>query len=325
MTSTKTRALSRVVLAALLVAGCQQLLGIEEGSEPGGGTGGTGATMGSGAAGAGGQTVQECPEDQRCLEIPNGWLGPIQMVPSDAPLSCGGRVQSTVLGGVNPTRPIPPASCNSCSCSALSGNCTATVTTFEDAACGTANKSGSGSDCVTLTVQSMNLETHAAMSSKLGTPGTCDVEGGGGTVPPVEFESRFQQCALEVGPACVGGTCLDTPAPTWLGPCIYIAGDVPCAEPFPDKVTMEATTSDDRSCTACSCAAPPSCLDASLMLFGGAGCTQGPQTLVEQPGVCEPVSLQEAASFFYRPACTPSGGQPVGEALVETTTVCCAG
>lgn len=331
--------------AALLLVGCQLVLGMEDSHlRADGGVTNTGTTA-SGTAGSGGSSgTEDCTNgvdddhngavdcedpycsDHECVELPAGWLGPIQVAAGNSAISCLSS-PSSMLGGRG-TVTIFGADCASCACNVQGGDCTATVEVYTTSTCSSGpSDTGSGYGCFDLDPPGSPI-LDGAIANVTGTFGSCEPTGGGLSSPlePPAFDETYQYCDLPVGQGCGTGRCVPPTGTQWTGPCVYQHADVACdAAPFTQKLTLQTVASDDRGCSECTCALERTCSDSIVMLFALDGCAGEPEsTPADQQ--CHPFqSAQVVQSAYLSDApCDASGGEPHGDVTLQTTTLCCA-
>lgn len=324
---------------AVLVTACAEIeFGVGAGGSPAGGAsaGGGGSAPTAGGVPTGEQCLNgddddadglvDCEDDDcaafTCLDIPAGWIGPVELRADDSP--CEGAF-SAGIASLKTAVDAPAAVC-SCVCSGSIQTCdSADLGLYADFSCDSA-ASGEGlasGDCGSLT----NLP---GIDSYRIAP---DVSGGSCStsidevLPPVTFDAR-RLCGPPSEPAgCDDGTC----APT--ATCVYMPGDVACPSGFATSFMGNVGVVDSRGCAAgsCGCGAATNGCTFSVEIFGGGSC-EGAALSATTTTACEGFSFGGAdRSVLYTAApgltiCQPTGsGSAIGSVSVsDPITVCCA-
>jgi hypothetical protein len=347
------------ITLAIPLAGCGQVLGIEDWQQGSGGQGGEGgsaststgtstgtqaqvqasaasATSGTGGVGQGGQDPG-C--DGTCTpEVPAGWLGPVAVTVGDkiAPLPACGPEWSSQTDWQTGTLTAPDAQCGTCNCSSPSGGyCALTqvnISIHTESACNT-------SSSATTPVTTPNACTQVGLGTALGNTvfgmlhgqslptmgSSCVPSGGGATKPPAYFDKQARICeGLPALTDCANGTLCAPKLPPDFRLCIYQpapdGANLVCPGGYDQLPFFYADIADTRGCTTCQCGVPfNQTCPLSVSYYGAAGCSTTPAS-TQPPNVCASLGTPQSVYAKVNTG-APSGGSCVPSTLNPTGEV----
>ena len=325
------RALSPA-FASILLGGSLLHCGGEDFQSGDGDTTGSGTGASSGTGPGSGSGASECagPAADCAPEPPSDWKGPAKVVvaPSLPEGICTKLFEQVVRVNVPPLH--APHECNACSCGDPSGvTCSVpSVTVYSSASCNTtpSNKPPDpGGGCSPLG------GFGAEISGSNPSGGVCQASGGEPAGAP-SWAARAAICERPIEPvACAGGVCIpELDAAFDTATCVWREGEEPsCPEPYADRRVYFQDLSDERTCSSCACGQPTgaSCVNAVSGFVDGE--CQSPGYVIVGDGSCQATEGHNIGMIFDAEAatggaCTPSGGEPDGDAIpTGPLTVCC--
>lgn len=320
-------AMISVSAAATAAAGCNSVLGIDDGAPlP------TGEQCFNSVDDDGDGFVDcddpECASVASCAPaFPTGWDFGELFASADA--GCDDGYVDYASGGVEVVGD-PKASCSPCSCGVECGaavgssfndaQCTAPVTTVPIAADG---------GCSPLPYPIGGVSVASLVVS------ACEASGGDLVTKPAHFKAPYRACSIaSVGVCGDGTTCVPKTSPR-ASTCLFRAGDAGCPPPYSKKIGFD-THVVERTCAPCACSDPAdggctvNVTLASDPVDGGVGCTK--DLFVAEGGMCTalPTGMlyqSYSATLEQDPsACTPSDGGRISAAPVtsdQPVTACC--
>lgn len=330
-----------VLAVAFATSACAEIeFGVPAGGAAtgGAGVGGSGTLVGGGAGSpaVGEQCLNgvdddndglaDCADDEctevSCVDIPVGWLGPVELRADDS--ACSGAF-SDEIASLKSAVEAPPAEC-SCACNGNLLTCDiANLELFADGACG--NQTGAemllNGDCTP--IDTTGVDSYQVTPEENG--GGCSI-GVDANLPPPTFDAR-RLCGLSASSAgCDEGAC--APSST----CVYMPGNVVCPNGFGTSFMGNATLLDSRSCAsaACSCGAPMGGCSFTLEVFTNSNCQGGVESSTTTTG-CVAASFAGGGNkrALYTGtiglvSCPPAGtALPMGGVTLDDPyTVCCA-
>jgi hypothetical protein len=264
----------------------------------------------------------DCP-DVSCVDIPPGWLGPVELRDDDS--ACEGAFSVGIASLKNKVE-AEPASCN-CTCTGVPASCDGALVTFFALP-----------GCLSeVSIVELENDLCASLSNAAGAeayvvepnlvPGAC-TSGVDSKLPPASFEAR-RLCGLPAESAgCDDGSC--APSAT----CVYMPGNVVCPNGFGTPFMGNAGLIDSRGCeeAGCGCTASGTPCSYVLELFDNQNC-QGGVVGSTVSTACSNISFQgggdKGALFTASAGSTECGSTgiatPTGSVTVsEPMTVCCA-
>ena len=326
-----------------MLAGCQQILGIEEGSERA-----SGGAAAAGAGGvAGGEVCNNASDDDgdelidcedsdcaasTCLAVPAGWTGPIVMALGSRPgASCTGDwAEEVFTGGLD--LEADPATCT-CGCGPITGlacggsnvelyngsNCTGGIVS-------TPIGSGAYGACVDVSGSTNSFKGAAPPA----TSGSCPGQLMAMETPPPTYSAYALGCGAKLGAGC-DGACAP-PLPAGYDYCVYTDASAVCPTeyPIPTDVVLRDNIDDTRGCTGCpNCTRDPSAIcQADTEVFALPNCvTSIGSAAAEQCTNTATTPAQTARVMLtgnITPACAPGTSNSTGGVTAPTRTVCCA-
>ncbi len=318
--------------------GCAAVLGIEDPID-------LQADADAGDAGLSPDTAPSTPCTKTCAGAPPaGWDGPFSYYeatggpPAPAPADCGGEFTKTAYDGTSALIAPPPAC--TCQCGAATGaTCSGPlVNYFSDAtcmtSCGTKNQPLVTTPACTILGDSACSSTHATIGPPLPTGGSCPPMATS-NVTPAAWSTTYRLCAVTTPPSGTCGAdqvCVPSPSlpekPNTL--CIARPDDAQCPAAYPVKKTAYASFTDNRACSACTCAAPQgvTCATDTATMYTDLACTAGAKAFVTGTTTCLNIGTVKSGNVSAAAAsggtCTAVGGQPTGAATpTSPTTICC--
>lgn len=277
------------------------------GTTPGGSTGGSS----DGTADTG--PTPTCPAGQSCFDIPDGWLGPVNLYSPEQ--SCGDVVAEGAQAYSGEW---------SCACSCETDEfdscdqATVQLQLFEEGGC-----QGPAALSVDLTASCQDFgggETYSILTTAQG-PAPCDSSATLDAEPVMPTDSLVLCDAFE-GSTCGSGACTSNRE----GLCIHAEGERECPDGF-ERTLLYTGFEDGRGCSACACEAEYECEGSYTLANQGCG-NSGSLTLqLGCTGFMTSVLGGQTASLTDPPTvdCTSSGGTPMGEIVpAQPRTICCA-
>lgn len=282
----------------------------------------------------------DCQSGHTCAPtVPNGWTGPVAFWQgSGAPPNClssgGYRVLSE---SGNDGLDAQPASCPTCECNTDACE-TVDLRYYSDTACGSgvtwSLPTGLATGCRGVNLTHSNGSRPGAAQYSGGTcPATTT---GTKNVPPISWATSARACggAPTTGVGCAGaGSCVPIPSsPFEAKVCIYKAGTDTCPGGYSTQsFVMYKNNTDTRDCSACACDATSDC--GTVIDYAEDATCSGPSTTIPFD-TCTQVAIDTSTGMDTRRvsfvaaasgvSCSPSGGQPTGDAQPsEPITVCC--
>lgn len=314
-----------VVLLAMV--GCAEIVGADFGDRtlrPGGSDGGSG--VGAGISVGGG-----CPGE--CVEVPDGWLGPVVLHHDAATsaLSCGAvhpLLAETPAVDAYSGPQSQPATCDACTCDAGPVICSGiTIDVYPSMAACT-----SDTPCDTLTPQNgmCQLVQGCVPAAYIKYNGSVSANGSCTPVPnipeftvsPPTWDEALRGCA----PIAALDGCDDDagclPEVGGAASCVYQLADVAsCPADFPDRVVGYRDMMDGRGCDDCSCGSSSCNL---ILIHFGTACMGG--VIAEPPGTCVSTGdpFNPAGEWVGEGQCAPGGGAATGSVTaIDPVTYCC--
>lgn len=290
----------------------------------------------------------QCPAGFSCAAVvPAGWQGPVARLlgPEPALPDCGGDfpyLETEARSGLEAS----PAQCSSCACDEPDGvECDGpALRMYPSLSCVGAPslqfELGAHDECVAfgefgIAIDGMQSDPVVPVA---GT-GACTPSGGDAVLPEPGWVNHLRACggAPDAGACGDGGSCLPTPGnPLVPGLCIWSEGDMACpGGPYALRNVFYDAFEDARACSACACA-DPSGVDCQALVEVHANASCGNlRASIDDPmaGVC--YDIDNGSSYAPRSgrmivygtqggACSPAGGQPMGEASpTGPITFCC--
>lgn len=269
--------------------------------------------------------------NSQCIEMPNGWLGPVTLVDPSEP-SCP-EGWGVPFGDAYTELSAEDATCSPCQCGPQ-----------QNGACGDVflelyadNNCNADIDVVPATSFCEELQANGVDSIRVPevpyAGGACPPSGGQITAPEPEWAGAVRVCMGTPIGRCAAGPC--TPPPPPGAPvCILQIGDVQCPEPWSDRrpLYQRGAFVDTRSCSACACDVPPSGLcNALISLYQTPTCGFTVDQVMST-GACYTAAAFNIEAFrvigLDPPAstmCTPLGGQAEGGVVPGEAggTACC--
>jgi hypothetical protein len=254
-----------------------------------------------------------CADGSVCLEIPDGWDGPVRLFADDQ--ACSDVVAEGALSYAGDW---------SCACS-----CDADVPeSCEDATGQIQLFDGSGCQGAPAQVHPLTNTCEAFGGGELfsvlataGGPTTCTTSAVLDT-QPIEPSEHQTLCNVASQGACPGGTCT-ADAPDL---CIHAPGDLDCPDGWVRTLLYE-TYDDNRSCSGCTCDAAYAC--GGTYTMPNQACGQS-GSLTMAMGSCSGAQFSVRGGWIASATGTPSsqcstaGGTTSGAVLASTPrTVCC--
>lgn len=278
-----------------------------------------------------------CPETHRCIPVaPRGWNGPVtwQATPADAePAPCGAAYPDHATAGFA-SLVAPPAECT-CSCEDPVGvicDSSMALRVFEgDPTC-----SGTGTTTQIFSGICNNFgEIVAANRYWLTEP----LEASGGSCEPSSslqksepyFETRVTVCSgaeTFPGGCATNRVCAPRPEQADAPLCVWQAGEHECPAAYPEQRVLYGDWEDQRDCEACTCGPPVGLCDAAVVNLLANPCNPPVVAVLPADGQCRQVgsAVESTTLMLGQPNafCTPSPGQPTGEAIgIDPVTLCC--
>ncbi|HRI69904.1 MAG TPA: hypothetical protein PK156_37000 [Polyangium sp.] len=286
------------------------------------------------------------------------WFGPAIDAPTECPFE--GEIQLARYLGLH----APPFDCATCECEESTGNCagvpdsisvgTTTCgpggisTPFDgpngwDGSCTDANGIAAGAQCPpgsgTPCVQSIAWSAFPGPKNEACAVHVTPVPGFNGMT--TSWENAAVACHSTMArDLCGNGSkeCVPAALRDW-SQCVWLNGDHKCPDnyTYSRRVMYQHEPKDSRSCSACSCGEPVggSCV-AKMNIFTDSACATEiqNQTISSEMPDCDPIfpaglaiGSKSITDHLYVPGtCAASGGEPMGEAVEDTstaTTICC--
>ncbi len=268
--------------------------------------------------------------------VPAGWSGPIAFAAAaggNFPTACSGN-----YGVVGPSGhdglTASPASCT-CTCPSQSSGASCSNPILQDYA--------GGNGCNSVVTQTIPLPTGSCQSfgqaastfieAGVFSTGSCTPTSNTKNVPPLGYANSYVACGY-AGPSddggCGTGVCVQKPSSQFdQATCIYQSGDVACPQTaYTKKTLVYSSTSDTRSCSACSCTPSGGGCAWTLIACTDNGCTTNCASAFAndscQGGSDQWQSAEVTNATTTPAACNANGGTPTGSAsLGGQVTVCC--
>ena len=271
---------------------------------------------------------------------PQGWVGPFAHsvtqggLPQPTPPDCAAPYATKLT---DYTRDLngPPATCT-CACGAPTGiTCTKPqLTLYADGTCNATCATQEINDtCTPLALGGCPNKPRGNVALSTAVGGACTPTATT-SVPDKSWSTAVRLCSLTdpttTGTCSNNRVCKPTPAlPHVTGSlCVAATGTLDCPADYPERQIVYDNASDDRNCSACTCAVPAgaTCSVASVTGYDNAGCSGATHALTS--GSC--VVAGAHAQVLTPPVasggtCAAVGGQPVGSAApLNPTTICCS-
>jgi hypothetical protein len=284
--------------------------------------------------------VTNCPSStHRCVAEPEeGWQGPVRSASSaaDEAVACGGAYpESTAVAFADITA---PASACDCSCEAPVGTTCANTVTL--------HFHGDSDACSSATPTNITLFEGICNSLQFPFPSNSHwladpVEASGGACEPLgatataeaSFGTRVTACGgAELGSGCANGRVCAPRASSENdeGLCVWREGEHGCPNGYPERSVLFSEIEDTRDCSQCVCSPPVGlCNAATVQLWGGNTCQTLLAGVFTADGECAAGNGNGVVTARYLPGeptafCTPSGGEPQGDAVgTGPITLCC--
>lgn len=272
--------------------------------------------------------LADCADDDcaelACVELPIGWLGPVELRADDSP--CEGPF-SAGIASLKKDVEAAPATCT-CGCVGIPQTCdTADLTFFGTVICGNAQMQVQLTNGTCESVENVQgADAFTIEPNVVSGSCTSSVET---SIEPPTFEAR-RLCGLPAeGAGCDSGSC--APSAT----CVYMPGNVVCPKGFASSFMGNAGIIDSRGCDegGCGCTASGGPCSYTVELYDNQNCQNGVVATTSSTG-CQPVQFgggggNRGALFTATPGtvgCVSTGsGTPTGSvSLNEPITVCCA-
>jgi hypothetical protein len=286
----------------------------------------------------------DCVGRATCLPVvPPDWTGPLTTVKKPvsidpAPCANGAAPQRRFL------TPGGPVHCSACSCgdrtgaSCKLGEVVVAAGVSPDTACAT----GSAIDPTSATCGEFPASQDPGVAVKASlaeTKGSCPPAGGIVDNRPPVFQDAYDTCPLPgSGTGCAGNLCV--PITNEAQTCILQKGTTAsCPAGWNTRVVVYGGSDDQRDCTACTCADPPSvCTSGKLTLHKTAACTvdtkTDPKPTVDVDGQCRYLNVNDpfpntkwhfvaSGLSVSSTTCSPQGGVPTGEVVAQDGSVLC--
>ncbi len=338
------------VLGTAALAGCGDILGLDQYDLDGGG-GVIDATTDTGDAqpdvkadvtdGGGSDVVSDVVNDvvpdspftcntttSMCVpDLPSGWAWAVYDPDARPACASGWAAPADVDEGID-----AGAAVCACGCTTTQPNC---------ATGNLAITSGTNGTCDNITTQTGTATAGCNGLNAFGTSGasfsvTPPAPSGGScspapstTLPTVGYAHVGRTCALSAAPGggCdAGSVCVPNPAP--FGMCISKAGANTCPAGFTNQHTIGSALADTRGCTACGCTFDAGVCSGTASFYTNGGCTAGTST-INADGTCHAIGGNHTwRAYSYSPTTNGScAGTSVsadgGVAFSDLTTVCC--
>jgi hypothetical protein len=297
--------------------------------------------------------------DGTCAPLPplGGWEGPslLWLGPEGMEPACPAEAPVIAYQGHDGLL-ANPTSCGTCTCSTPSGTCApplfltasskpcntagAVTNPFDgpmawDGACTAHDCIGQPPSCAqSLSVQSLTAAPLVLIEQGC-TPTTVIAQ----DVSMASWTTAALACrgmpTSGFGCSDPGQTCVPSAVPPEFALCLYHEGDVSCPDSYPEKHVVYAGFDDQRTCSACACAAPAGSLcTAALSVFKDGACSvpllsapmssSGPACFDLVPAGLPLGSKTVTALAYEAGSCMPSGGDPSGTLEPSSpSTFCC--
>lgn len=323
------------------------------GAAGGAGAGGAGAGAAGGAGGAGaedcldgkdndGDGAIDCADpdcaNYECVDgAPTGWSGYFRLRDHDS--YDPGAAKLDCAGGVPPTRFFAepsPAECTPCACGGLTGGSCGPVPLYcaDNKDCsGASDVSGELADGDCHRVGGGDKGSCYLGTAAVAQPGQCPATGGA-LKDPQPFKKMVDICgfSLAAGAGCSSKVCVPRPAPDYAGyVCISQQGEQACPSGWNIQRVVSANGTEQRSCSACTCAPNTTCTGGSYRVYDLSGCG-GDNTDLTSASCKDFSGYKDFGSWGLKlrsgatagGSCSPSGGVGTGQiALTGTQTFCC--
>lgn len=255
-------------MTALVVLGASAT-GCGDSEGPLGGSGGE-PPVGGGGGGGGEPTCQE--KGGQCLEVPDGFLGPIE-IHDDGIATC---TNAAFQGGYEDEElTFEPAECG-CACS-TGADCTFEgVTVYDNSSCSDGKAFFQEFDLVadgscTPTPNLKGIDRQSVLVLAAPSTEVCVSDGVPANLSLVSFEPPVDGCNVTLDSCEAGILCFPDSVKTY---CVYSDTETSCPASFPveRRVIREEDVTDTRDCT-CTCGAGTVDCGAAITLFTDDTCT----------------------------------------------------
>jgi hypothetical protein len=332
------------ILSALAATGaCAQIDGLsglhyDGGADAGGATGsggsgspGSSGVTGSGAGGAGvsstgatGGSGAKCGEGDSCVDVPNGWSGPIVLVADSlGTMACPASYPKAAFSGGTKAND-DPVTCNACACDAAPCG-SFQLLVYQDGACANVLVEDNIPDNAGCTMYNPAGGFSMVLSHTPGSGG-CNPSGGGvASRPATHFVDATVGCGLASSAKRCGGGGVCAPAIAGMKTCVYQenAGS-DCPGGFPNATTIFTSIKDTRGCSDCACGSPGNDCNGEVILYANPNCSGGGDQILPPDGLCHVGTQFQSAEPTTASPCNPNGGAPMGATGgADAMTVCC--
>jgi hypothetical protein len=266
-----------------------------------------------------------CAAPARCVAAPPGWDGPFAVLlakeGSGGSLACPAALTRSWERADMTDASIPPAQCT-CSCGALGGTCSVTISEYaqNDACLG--NPATFPLTTNVCRVLAERTDSFRAMSTATA---ACPPDAST-TLPAFDAGSSAIGCSPTEPAGCAGGVCmpaLSPPTRLCVRPTGATAGA--CPADYPDELTLSAGVEDTRRCSPCSCNAAATC-PFTYGAYSSSSCSTSMRAYADTD--CHTASFRRGVKLTdasVAGACVPEGGAPTGSVDVRPSlSLCCA-
>ena len=326
---------------AIVIAGCADILGIEDVPQP---LTGDASLDASTDAVSEPIVVPDGPFDcnqvsgfECVADVPSGWTLVAFATASGSaiPTGCSGAYAQNVAPG-HAGLTAPPAQCG-CTCPLSQAQNTTcpllSVGGYSQNACnnGTLGQTLSASTtCADFgSPQGSLFATEGAPTSQ----GSCGTPNPSKTLPSLQWASSYAACGYTAndgdGGVCEAGNhCIQAPSSAFASkPCVAQTGDVACpGAPYTNKTVVMTGDDDTRDCSACSCNAAGGSCSATMTGYFQSACGGSGTSLSVGSCTGSGVSIVSVNANIQTNAatCSSAGGSAIGMATATTpVTVCC--